>query len=79
MSVNAAAVAASNAIDAFPHQITLSARDVEIIRRVQSGAFAHPEFNDTPDYVDYFTADKETMPLNSGESTPALYGTCSTA
>ncbi|RYG64327.1 hypothetical protein EON64_14235 [archaeon] len=48
--------------------MTLSARDVEIIRRIQSGAFAHPEFNDTPDYVDYFTADKEAMPLSAGAS-----------
>ena len=39
---------------------------MEIIRRIQAGAFAHPEFNDTPDYVDYFTADKEVMPLSAG-------------
>ena len=29
-------------------EIILSDRDIEIIRRMQAGAFAHPEFNDTP-------------------------------
>jgi ribosome biogenesis protein ERB1 len=34
-------------------QVVLSEREMEIIRRVQAGAFAHPEYDDTPDYVDY--------------------------
>ena len=46
-------------------KITLSERDLEIIRRVQAGAFAHPEFDDTPDYVDYFSSKKEIMPLSA--------------
>ena len=46
-------------------QIVLSKRDIEIIRRIQAGAIAHPEHNDTPDYVDYFTHEKEAMPLSS--------------
>ena len=43
--------------------VVLSERDLEIIRRLQSGAFAHPEHNDTPDYIDYFSGIKEEMPI----------------
>ena len=43
--------------------VVLSERDLEIIRRLQSGAFAHPEHNDTPDYIDYFSGIKEDMPI----------------
>lgn len=46
-------------------EVVLSERDLEIIRRIQAGAFAHAEHNDTPDYVDYFTHDVEPMPLSS--------------
>ena len=42
-------------------KIELSERDLEIIRRVQAGTFAHPEFNDTPDYIDYFSSIKMDM------------------
>lgn len=45
--------------------VTLSERDLEIIRRVQSGAFAHPEHNDTPDYVDYYSSIIEDMPIRA--------------
>ena len=45
--------------------IVLTEREMEIIRRVQAGAFAHPEFDDTPDYVDYYSSVKELMPLSS--------------
>ena len=44
-------------------EIVLSDRDLEIIRRLQAGAFAHPEFNDTPDYVDFVSGVKELMPI----------------
>jgi ribosome biogenesis protein ERB1 len=46
-------------------EITLTNRELEIIRRIQSGTFAHPEFNDTPEYIDYFSSIKEEMPLSS--------------
>jgi ribosome biogenesis protein ERB1 len=45
--------------------IVLTEREMEIIRRVQAGAFAHPEFDDTPDYVDYYSSVKELMPLSA--------------
>jgi ribosome biogenesis protein ERB1 len=45
--------------------VVLSERELEIIRRVQAGAFAHPEFDDTPDYVDYVSSVKEIMPLSA--------------
>ena len=32
---------------------------------MQAGAFAHPEHNDTPDYVDYISCDREIMPLSA--------------
>lgn len=37
-----------------------------MIRRIQAGAFPHPEFEAYPDYIDYFTHEKEIMPLTSG-------------
>ena len=43
--------------------VVLSDRDLEIIRRLQSGAIAHPEHNDTPDYIDYSSGIKEDMPI----------------
>lgn len=46
-------------------EVVLSERDLEIIRRIQAGAFAHAEHNDTPDYVDYYTFEKEVMPMSS--------------
>jgi ribosome biogenesis protein ERB1 len=46
-------------------EVVLSERDLEIIRRVQAGAFAHPEHNDTPDYIDYYSSIKEIMPISA--------------
>ena len=46
-------------------QIVLSDRDLEIIRRVQGGTYAHAEFVDTPKYVDHVSSIKEDMPLYS--------------
>lgn len=40
---------------------------MEMIRRIQAGAFPHPEFQAYPDYVDYFTHEKEVMPLEGGD------------
>jgi ribosome biogenesis protein ERB1 len=45
--------------------VHLSERDMEIIRRVQTGAFAHPEHNDTPDYIDYYSSIIEEMPIRA--------------
>ncbi|CAI5712454.1 unnamed protein product [Hyaloperonospora brassicae] len=39
-------------------KIVLSDRDMEIIRRMQAGAFAHPEFEAYPDYVDIYSSNK---------------------
>lgn len=47
-------------------EVVISERELEIIRRMQAGAFAHAEFNDTPDYVDYFSSQIEIMPLSAG-------------
>lgn len=47
--------------------VELTPRQVELIRRVQGGAFAHPEHEAHPDYVDYFSGvDPELSGLNSG-------------
>ena len=46
-------------------EVQLSDRDLEIIRRMQMGAFAHPEHNDTPEYSDYASSIKEIMPLSA--------------
>ena len=46
-------------------EVQLSDRDLEIIRRMQMGAFAHPEHNDTPEYSDYASSIKEVMPLSA--------------
>ena len=46
-------------------KIVLSDRDLEIIRRVQGGTYAHAEFNDTPNYVGYASSVVEDMPMNS--------------
>ena len=47
--------------------MTLTDRELEVIRRIQAGAFPHPEFQAHPDYVDYFTHEKEVMPLEGGD------------
>ena len=45
-------------------EIVLSDRDLEIIRRIQNGAFAHPEYDAHPEYIPYYTADVEALPLS---------------
>lgn len=47
-------------------QVVLTDRELEVVRRIQAGAFPHPEFEAYPDYVDYVTHEKEVMPLHSG-------------
>jgi ribosome biogenesis protein ERB1 len=43
----------------------LSERELEIIRRIQGGAFAHAEHDAYPDYVDYYSSIVEEMPLHA--------------
>jgi ribosome biogenesis protein ERB1 len=51
--------------------VELSARQLELIRRVQGGAFAHPEHDANPDYIDYFSGvDPEISGLNSNHYEP---------
>ena len=46
--------------------VQLTSRQLELIRRVQAGAFAHPEHDAYPDYIDYFSGvDKEVSGLHS--------------
>ena len=52
-------------------EVELSKRQLELIRRVQAGAFAHPEFDANPDYIDYFSGvDKEISGMTSGRIEP---------
>lgn len=51
--------------------IELSTRQIELIRRVQSGAYAHPEHDGNPEYVDYFSGvDPEISGLGSNVDPP---------
>jgi ribosome biogenesis protein ERB1 len=51
--------------------VELSARQLELIRRIQNGAFAHPEFDGNEDYVDYFSGvDPEISGINSNRYLP---------
>lgn len=51
--------------------IELSARQLELIRRIQNGAYAHPEFDGNPDYIDYYSGvDPEISGLNSNRYEP---------
>lgn len=51
--------------------VELSARQLELIRRVQQGAFAHPEHDANQDYIDYFSGvDPEISGLSSNQYEP---------
>jgi ribosome biogenesis protein ERB1 len=51
--------------------VELTDRQVELIRRVQGGAYAHPEHDANPDYVDYFSGiDPIVSGLNSNRYEP---------
>jgi len=43
--------------------VELTPRQIELLRRLQSGAFAHPEHDANPDHVDYFSG---VDPFQSG-------------
>uniref|UniRef100_A0A7S2RGP5 Ribosome biogenesis protein BOP1 homolog n=1 Tax=Eucampia antarctica TaxID=49252 RepID=A0A7S2RGP5_9STRA len=51
--------------------VELTPRQIQLIRRVQAGAYAHPEHNANPDYIDYFSGvNKEISGLNSDRHEP---------
>jgi ribosome biogenesis protein ERB1 len=51
--------------------VELTDRQVELIRRVQGGAYAHPEHDANPDYIDYFSGvDPIISGLNSNRYEP---------
>jgi len=50
--------------------VELTPRQLELIRRVQAGAYAHPEFDANPDYVDYYSGIHEISGLNSNRTEP---------
>ena len=51
--------------------VELTPRQVELIRRVQSGAFGHPEHDGNPDYIDYFSGvNQEVAGLSAEQYEP---------
>ena len=51
--------------------VELTPRQIQLIRRMQAGAFAHPEHNANPDYIDYFSGvNQEISGLNSDRHEP---------
>ena len=51
--------------------VELSQRQLELIRRLQAGAFAHPEFEGNPDYIDYFSGvNPEVSGINADRYEP---------
>jgi ribosome biogenesis protein ERB1 len=51
--------------------IELSERQLELIRRVQGGAYAHPEHDANPDHIDYFSGvDPILSGINSNKYEP---------
>lgn len=52
-------------------EVELTERQLDLIRRVQAGAFAHPEFDANPDYIDYISGvNKEISGLTSNRMEP---------
>mmetsp|Transcript_19888 Transcript_19888/g.43204 ORF Transcript_19888/g.43204 Transcript_19888/m.43204 type:complete len:815 (+) Transcript_19888:126-2570(+) len=51
--------------------VTLTPRQLELIRRIQGGAYAHPEFEGNAEYIDYFSGvDPELSGINSNRTLP---------
>ncbi|KAL3920238.1 MAG: hypothetical protein SGILL_003360 [Bacillariaceae sp.] len=51
--------------------VQLSARQLELIRRMQTGAYAHPEFDGNAEYSDYFSGvNPEISGINSNRYLP---------
>jgi len=52
-------------------EVEVTDRQLELIRRIQAGAYAHPEFDGNPDYIDYVSGvDKEISGINSNKYEP---------
>mmetsp|Transcript_17209 Transcript_17209/g.37564 ORF Transcript_17209/g.37564 Transcript_17209/m.37564 type:complete len:892 (+) Transcript_17209:230-2905(+) len=51
--------------------VELTPRQIELIRRIQSGAYAHPEHDGNADYIDYYSGvDKEISGINADRHPP---------
>eukprot|EP00953_Heterococcus_sp_UTEX-ZZ885_P023178 12759-Heterococcus_DN1.PRE.2 len=48
-------------------RVVLSDRELELVRRLQAGAFPHPEFAAEEDYSDYFTYKVEQSSIQAGD------------
>ncbi|KAG5179348.1 NUC169 domain-containing protein [Tribonema minus] len=48
-------------------RVVLSDRELELVRRVQAGAFPHPEFAAEEDYSDYYTSQIMQTSLDAGD------------
>eukprot|EP00520_Triparma_pacifica_P006415 CAMPEP_0118663698 /NCGR_PEP_ID=MMETSP0785-20121206/17579_1 /TAXON_ID=91992 /ORGANISM="Bolidomonas pacifica, Strain CCMP 1866" /LENGTH=835 /DNA_ID=CAMNT_0006557477 /DNA_START=50 /DNA_END=2554 /DNA_ORIENTATION=- len=51
-------------------EVTLTPREIEVIRRIQAGAYAHPEHNANPDYIDYYSSQRMESGFNSNRVEP---------
>ncbi|GMI41444.1 hypothetical protein TrCOL_g11646 [Triparma columacea] len=51
-------------------EVTLTPREIEVIRRIQAGAYAHPEHDANPEYIDYFSSKKLEVGFNSNRVEP---------
>ena len=52
-------------------EVEITDRHLELIRRIQAGAYAHPEFDANPDYIDYFSGvNHEISGINSNKYEP---------
>jgi len=51
--------------------VTLTDRQIQLIRRIQAGAFAHPEHDANPDYIPYYSGvDIQVSGINSNRQEP---------
>ena len=53
--------------------VVLSKREIELARRMEAGAFAHPEFEAEPDYVDYYSSKKLDVPISGTDPRKANF------
>lgn len=51
--------------------VELTPRQIELIRRIQGGAYAHPEFDGNAEFIDYYSGvDRQISGLNSDRHEP---------
>lgn len=51
--------------------VTLTDRQLEIIRRIQGGAYAHPEHDGNSEYIDYYSGvDRQIMGMTTNRNQP---------